>query len=168
MLRTAVHRFVVRQRLEDLAYLANGRQLRTDLGRRLDDLCRRGVRSGWTTHTSAAVAASVWIWQLTQSLEHERRMRIGRAILAQERRGIGALDWLGEFDSDRMNVVGEDVFLLRFNYTNGMLAEWSAKGKPLDPAARRLFLAMAAWGLAGMEPAEVDQRFEELVAEFDG
>lgn len=165
-LRTPFHRFVVRQRLQELAYLTSDRQMRHALGRRLTDTCRLGVRSGWATRTTATVAASIWIWILARELEPERRMRLGRAILGQERSGVGALDWLQEFESDRMNVVGEDTFLLRFNVANGTIAAWRSEGRAIDPGARKIFLAMAAWGLAGMEEAEVELRFEELLQQL--
>ena len=140
--------------------------MRHALGRRLHEVCRLGVRSRWATRTTAAVAAAIWIWQLTRELEPERRMRLGRAILGQERSGLGALDWLHEFESDRMNVVGEDTFLLRFNVANGTIAAWGSEGRAIDPGARKIFLAMAAWGLAGMEDAQVELGLQELLQQL--
>lgn len=167
-LRMAVHRFAVRQHLQDIAYLTSDRQLRATLRRTLTGTCRRGVISSWSTRTTAGIVASIWIAQLARGLEPERRMRIGRQIVDQERAGVTALNWLAEFNSDRMNVVGMDVFLLRFNAGSGTLAAWIAEGRSIDPGVHRIFLAMAAWGLAGVPEDEVEARFEEALEDISG
>lgn len=167
-LRLPFRRFVVRHRLHEMMYLSSDREIRAVLGGALDEICRHSLRSGWTSRTAAAVLGAVWIGRLARSLDHDRRMWLGRQIVAQERARYTSLDWLAEFDSDRMNVVGMDVFLLRFNFGSGTLAAWIAEGKAVDPGVRRVFLAMAAWGLAGMPEKEAERRLDELLADLEG
>ncbi|HMO28792.1 hypothetical protein [Enterovirga sp.] len=166
-LRLPFRRFVVRHRLHEMAYLSSDREIRAVLGGALDEVCRRSILSGWSSRTAAGILGAIWIGRLARSLDHDRRMWLGEQILAQERARYTSLDWLAEFDSDRMNVVGMDVFLLRFNFASGTLASWIAEGKAVDPDVRRIFLAMAAWGLAGMPEQEAEQRFYDLLAELE-
>lgn len=166
-LKVPFHRFIARHRFQDLAYLSSDRQLREELGPSLNRVCRRAVQGGWTTRTTAGVLGAIWIGRLARLLDPDRRMRLGQEILAQEKAGLSALDWLHEFDSSRMNLVGIDVFLVRFNMANGTLASWIAEGRAVDPGVRRIFLSMAAWSLAGLLPEEIESRFERLVSELD-
>jgi phage baseplate assembly protein W len=166
-LRTAAHRFMVRQRLQEIAYAANDRQMRETLGSAINDVCRRGVRSGWTARTTAAVLAAIWIGALARNLPQERRMRIAQVILKQEKAARTPLDWFEEYGSGRLNVVGTDLFLLRYNVASGTLATWVAERRSVDAGVRRIFAAMAAWGLAGISEEEAEQRFGELLSDLD-
>lgn len=158
----------LRDRLGELTYLSNHRQTRATIGRaRMKQIRRHAVRAGWTTRTTAGVLAAVWIGQLARQLEPTRRLRLGQQILTQQRDRLDALEWIIEYQTGRKNMVGTDVFLMRFNVANGTIAAWLEEGLAVDPAARNAVVAMAAWGLAGIPEDEADERLAELLEQLD-
>ncbi|WP_375461078.1 hypothetical protein [uncultured Enterovirga sp.] len=162
-LRLRIRRYVVVSYLADLSHDGTERRVRNELGGHVDDYSQRGLREGWSSRTTAAVLAAVRFGKLALDLDHDRRMRIGRVLSEQDSGERAALAWLVAFNSGRLNGVGIDSFVLRYNYTSGLLASWIIRGKAVDPRVRPIFIAVSAWALAGVARAEIDQRLEELL-----
>ena len=152
--------------LHEAAYLASDRRLREDLGSHRKRLSRRAIREGWSPRTTAAILAAIWIAGHAMRLEPARRRRIAETIMEQERAGLDALRWLDEYHGGRLNAVGTDVQLMRFNHARGTIETWIAEREAVDPRVRRIFLAMAAWSLSDMSSAEIEARFADLLDEL--
>lgn len=162
-LRLGFRRYLALSYLADLSHLATERDLRRELRGEITRYSRRGLQAGWSARTTAAILASLRSAYLAQELDHDRRMRVGRVLTEQDSSGVNALEWLVDFTSGRLNVVGTDSFVLRYNYTSGLLASWIVGGKAVDPHVRPIFIALSAWALAGLEQATLADRLKELL-----
>ena len=166
-LRLAIRRHLAVSHLVELSHLATERQLRHELGKDIDRYSRRGLRAGWSSRTTAAILAAIRSGRLARHLDHDRRMRIGRVLSEQDSHEASALEWLAALKDGRLNVVGLDTFVLRYNTTSGLLASWIRRGENVDPHVRPIFIAVSAWALAGLDDAILAERFEELLGGLD-
>lgn len=162
-LRLAYRRFSVRSYLADLSYRTPERRLEDESGADLDRLSRLGLEEGWSARTTAGIVAGVRSARSGLAMDPDRRQRVGTVLARQEGEGVTALSWFGEFESGRLNTVGIDAFVLRYNYCNGVLASWIRRGRNVDPQVRPIFIALSAWALAGIEEATLDERLDELL-----